>query len=161
MAIVSASKAAKLVGKSVPTISRAIKSGKLSAEPRDGGGWKIDTSVLFSVFDAVTLEGDAKPSMLGSETPNVTSDLEAEVKALRDKLDKEQAEREREREQLNEHLEDLRARVKRAEAKEDEARTLLLTDQTARQEPEEPKPESKDLVKRKGRLGRVLDALKG
>ncbi len=35
---VSATKAAKLAGKTTPTITTALKNGKLSGEKRDGGG---------------------------------------------------------------------------------------------------------------------------
>jgi len=49
----SAKKAAEAVGKSVPTITRATKSGKLSAEKTPGGGYSIDPSELFRVYPSV------------------------------------------------------------------------------------------------------------
>lgn len=66
---ISASQAAKQSGKSIPTITRAIKSGKLSAEPNSSGGWLIDPAELDRVFPAITLNGDETPPKLGHETP--------------------------------------------------------------------------------------------
>lgn len=99
MAKLSASQAAKAVGKSVPTITRAIKSGKLSAMKLDGGGYEIEASELFRVWVAVTHEGDVTPTMLGRETPNVTSALEREVELLREMLDAAKADRDSWKEQ--------------------------------------------------------------
>lgn len=107
MALLSATQAAKAVGKSVPTITRAIKSGKLSARKRDGGGYEVEPSELFRVWDAVTVKDNAPPPMLERETPikdNVLqaklevmderlSDAQATIKDLRDRLDAESAER--------------------------------------------------------------------
>jgi len=99
MAKLSASQAAKAVGKSVPTITRAIKSGKLSAKKLDGGGYEIEASELFRVWVAVTGESDVTPPMLGRETPNVTSTLEREVELLREMLDAANADRDSWKEQ--------------------------------------------------------------
>ena len=99
MAKLSASQAAKAVGKSVPTITRAIKSGKLSAKKLDGGGYEIEASELFRVWVAVTDESDVTPTMLGRETPNVTSALEREVELLREMLDATKADRDSWKEQ--------------------------------------------------------------
>lgn len=89
----SASQAAKKVGKSIPTITRAIKKGKLSAEPREGGGWIIDAAELFRVWPAVSNETDVTPTMLRSETPIEASALEREVELLREMLDETKADR--------------------------------------------------------------------
>lgn len=124
----SASQAAKRVGKSVPTITRAIKSGKLTAEKRDGGGYDIDPSELFRVWPAVSNESDVTPAMLGSETPSDTSVLQAELDAMREKIEATNLERERERTQLSETIEDLRTRLD-AESTERRALTAQLTDQ--------------------------------
>ena len=124
----SASQAAKRVGKSVPTITRAIKSGKLTAEKRDGGGYGIDPSELFRVWPAISNESDATPTMLGGETPSDTSVLQAELDAMREKIEATNLERERERTQLSETIEDLRTRLD-AESTERRALTMQLTDQ--------------------------------
>jgi transposase len=95
----SASQAAKKVGKSVPTITRAIKKGKLSAKPRDGGGWIIEASELFRVWPAVSSGTDVNVTMLRSETPHETSALEREVELLREMLDAAKADRDSWKEQ--------------------------------------------------------------
>ncbi|KPN64651.1 hypothetical protein SAMN04488527_1697 [Aliiroseovarius crassostreae] len=95
----SASQAAKKVGKSVPTITRAIKKGKLTAKPRDGGGWIIDAAELFRVWPAVSNDTDATPPSLGGETPIETSALEREVELLREMLDDTKADRDSWKEQ--------------------------------------------------------------
>lgn len=67
----SASQAAKRTGKSVPTITRAIKSGKLSAEKTPSGGYQIDAAELFRVFKAVTQSANVKGNALEDETPTL------------------------------------------------------------------------------------------
>lgn len=107
MSLLSATQAAKAVGKSVPTITRAIKSGKLSAKKLNGGGYKIDPSELFRVWKAVTNSNGVIPPMLEYETPIEDSalrvklevmnerlnDAQATIKDLRDRLDAESSER--------------------------------------------------------------------
>lgn len=107
MALLSATQAAKAVGKSVPTITRAIKNGKLSAIKLDRGGYEIDTSELFRVWKAVTDSNNVTQPILEYEThieDNVLrvklevmderlSDAQATIKDLRDRLDAESAER--------------------------------------------------------------------
>lgn len=66
----SANEAAKRTGKSVPTITRAIKSGKISAEKTGKGGYLIEPSELFRAFPAITEPNNETPPMLVSETPN-------------------------------------------------------------------------------------------
>ena len=95
----SASQAAKRVGKSIPTITRAIKKGKLSAAPRDGGGWIIEASELFRVWPAVSLDSDVTVQMLDKVTPHEPSALEREVELLREMLDETKADRDSWKEQ--------------------------------------------------------------
>lgn len=64
----SASQAAKETGKSVPTITRAIKSGKISAEKTGSGGYQIDAAELFRVFKPV----DDDPNVKGNASPPET-----------------------------------------------------------------------------------------
>lgn len=95
----SASQAAKKVGKSVPTITRAIKKGKLTGKPRDGGGWVIDASELFRVWPAISNDTDVTVPVLRSEAPIGTSALEREVELLREMLNDTKAERDEWKEQ--------------------------------------------------------------
>ena len=64
----SANEAAKRTGKSIPTITRAIKSGKISAERLDSGGYLIDPSELFRVFPPITKSNDETPLVTSPET---------------------------------------------------------------------------------------------
>lgn len=116
--ILSAGEAAKLVGKSVPTITRAIKSGKLSATPRKPRGWDIDPSELFRVFPAVTGETNAKPNKLEHETAIKDSMLQAKLEVMEQRFDDAQA-----------TINDLRTRLD-AESAERRQLTARLTDQS-------------------------------
>lgn len=68
----SANEASKRTGKSIPTITRAIKSAKISAEKSDSGGYLIDPSELFRVFPPLTRSNAETLTILDSETPSVT-----------------------------------------------------------------------------------------
>lgn len=125
---VSASKAAEAVGKSVPTITRAIKNGRLSAKKLDGGGYEIDVAELHRVFEPVKRDPVTKPNTLGGETPAETSVLQGKVEALLEQIAMADTEREREREQLTEQIEELRKINK--EQREDFRQSLAtITDQ--------------------------------
>ena len=111
----SASQAAKSVGKSVPTITRAIKKGKLTAKPRDGGGWIIDAAELFRVWPAVSNDTDENNTMLGSETTIEASALERELELTREMLNEAKADRDSWKEQaqkITALIEDQSARKK-------------------------------------------------
>ncbi|MCU9850618.1 excisionase family DNA-binding protein [Defluviimonas sp. WL0024] len=105
----SIGQAAKQTGKSKSTISRAIKTGRLSATRR-GSAYEIDAAELFRVFDATDAQpghqNDAQPT---GTTPQQPHD-DVEVRMLREMLERER-----------ETVEDLRERLTRAE--------LMLTDQ--------------------------------
>jgi len=76
----SASQAAKKTGKSVPTITRAIKSGKISAQKTGSGGYQIDAAELFRVFSPI----DGAPNVKGNTSPHETpTNQESETIALR------------------------------------------------------------------------------
>ena len=105
MATFSLTQAAKQVGKSKPTISKAIKTGRLSAK-KVGTGYQIDAAELFRVYPKAT---ETLPDKTGQDDPKVAL-LELEARMLRDQLDRER-----------ETVEDLRTRLDRAER--------LITDQ--------------------------------
>lgn len=97
----TASQAAKETGKSIPTITRAIKSGKISAEKTEKGGYLIDPSELFRVFKRVTDEANVTPTKLDRETPNETATLELEkrIRLLEETLSEVRADRDEWRDQ--------------------------------------------------------------
>jgi excisionase family DNA binding protein len=130
---------AKAVGLSKPTLSRAIKNGKLSAKKLEDGSYQIDPSELERWKDANGHRNahgtQIKTHHETPETPNRNSALQAEVETLRQQLETISAERSRERDQLVDQIEDYRTRLTKA----DEERTRLtaiLTDQ--RQQSAEP-----------------------
>ena len=123
--ILTAGEAAKLVGKSVPTITRAIKNGRLSATPRKPKGWNIDRSELFRVFDAVTPETKQGVAMLEVNTPIKDSVLQAKLEVMEQRFNDAQA-----------TIEDLRTRLD-TESAERRQLTAQLTDQ--RQSTPEPR----------------------
>ena len=114
---ITAGEAAKLVGKSVPTITRAIKSGKLSAKPRKPRGWIIEPSVLFSVFDPVTDETNSNATTLVDETSIKDSVLQAKLEVMEQRFSDAQA-----------TIEDLRTRLD-TESAERRQLTAQITDQ--------------------------------
>lgn len=120
--------AAKATGISKPTLSRAIKSGKLSGQKQPDGSFLIDPSELHRVYPPVTVTGSDNGDMKQSETPGNPSALQAKLETLRE-------ERDRERQQLQATIDDLRGRLdeeaadRRQSAGEIRRLTLLLTDQ--------------------------------
>ena len=116
----SANQAAKQVGKSVPTITRAIKSGRLSAEKKGGGGYSIDASELFRVWPRVTYTPNATPPVLNDATPNDTRLLEVELNAKTELMERMQGE-----------IDDLREQRDKWQSQA-ERQTLLLEKQESR-----------------------------
>ena len=119
--------AARESGRAKSTISKAIKSGKLSAERLEGGSYHIEPAELFRVFPVTGHEHDPLPDG-NPEKNSGNTPLQAELDALRGQLASASLEREREREQLTDQIEDLRRRL---DAESDERRklTALLTSQ--------------------------------
>ena len=129
---VSLSEAAKITGRSKSTLSKALASGRMSYVSKDAetGAFAIDPAEALRVFPRTGGGGfrdrDRTGGERGNRKPLMT--LESELAALRQTLEAAEQERTREREQLERHIEDLRARAERAERKEDQLQALL-TDQ--------------------------------
>jgi hypothetical protein len=119
----SLGEAAKASGKSKATIHRAITSGRLSAARDEStGSWVIDGSELARAFPPVSPEHARNGTLRQGETAGET----AETAVLRALLEKEQAERQRERAQLEGVIDDLRHRLD-IESEERRRLTMLLT----------------------------------
>ena len=73
--------AAIAVGKSKATISKAIKSGRISAEKQPNGSYKIDPSELHRVYPPAlsTVEAERKETPISTEQ-KVRETIELEVK---------------------------------------------------------------------------------
>jgi hypothetical protein len=110
--------AAKATGLSKSTLSRAIKAGRISANRSDAGAYEIDPAELHRVFPPISEAPPETPSVTRHAPgdaalipPSMTSlHAERELEILK-------AEREREREQLQETISDLRQRLDRAETR--------------------------------------------
>lgn len=85
----TAGQAAKATGVATATITRALKSGKISGSKDENGAWVIDPAELHRVFPPLAAQWDEKPSTKQDETPNETgsiSALEREIELLRESL---------------------------------------------------------------------------
>lgn len=130
----SAKQAAKEVGKSTPTITRAIKSGLISANKNNNGGYEIEPAELFRVFPAIAInrsnvKGNDTPRITADETPNVTSALSLEIKYLHENLE----EKEKRLVDKDAVIADLQKRLD-DESIERRKLTMLLTDQRNKEE---------------------------
>lgn len=105
--------AAKATGKAKSTILRAIKNGTISASKAYDGSYEIDPAELHRVFS---------PNSAQQATSNDTQPHEEHAATLRLRLEILEAERQRERDQLQATIDDLRIRLDRSE----ERVTVLL-----------------------------------
>lgn len=96
------SEAAKATGKSKTTIHRALKSGKVSASKTDSGAYSIEPAELHRVFPL-----HVEPTEERSER-NTSERSGNDLGTLRIQLESVEKERERERQQLQETIADLR-----------------------------------------------------
>lgn len=127
----TAGQAAEAVGKNIATITRAIKSGKISAIKDDSGAWRIDPAELHRVFPPVSeglrkakMQEGANPTQC-AQPPIPDSVLQVELATLRERI-KAQDEILADR---AETIADLRARLDR-EGEERRKLAAILTDQT-------------------------------
>ena len=98
--------AAKATGKAKSTILRAIKSGLISAHKTQNGSYEIEPSELHRVFE---------PNTTQSTSSNDTQPHEEHTATLKLRLEILEVERQRERNQMQATIDDLRARLDRSE----------------------------------------------
>jgi hypothetical protein len=98
--------AAKATGKAKSTILRAVKSGAVSAKKAHDGSYEIEPSELHRVFPP----NGAQQASSNDAQPN-----EEHSATLRIRLEVLEAERQRERDQMQATIDDLRARLDRSE----------------------------------------------
>lgn len=132
--ILTLRQAAEMTGKSKSTLTRAIKSGRLSASRDAEGMYAIDPAELartYPFMETPDVQSDAHHGApRNSET--VTDDapiLRLRLSLLVDERDRERTAAEREREQLAATVADLRMRLDRAEQRI----TALIGDQKPKQ----------------------------
>ena len=104
----TAGTAAKAVGKTKSTITKAIASGKLSAIKNDNGAWEIDASELYRVYPPTPLESveieqidTLKEMVVNSKEIEA---LERLLKAAEEQIDDLKADRDEWRKQANQLL---------------------------------------------------------
>jgi hypothetical protein len=112
--------AAKATGKAKSTILRAVKSGTISATKAHDGSYEIEPSELHRVFP---------PNGAQQVASNDTQPYEEHGATLRFRLEIAEAERQRERDQMQATIDDLRARLDRSE---DRITALLAAPQKSR-----------------------------
>jgi hypothetical protein len=126
--------AAKATGTSKPTLSRAIKSGRLSGQKQPDGSYLIDPAELHRVYPPVVATSNDNGNAEHYETPNNPKALQAELDAIRE-------ERERERRQLQATVDDLRGeRDRLLKVTEEQAGTVKQLTYQPKAEPEPPPP---------------------
>jgi|TARA_B110000908_G_C10102331_1_gene379175 hypothetical protein len=104
----TAGTAAKAVGKTKSTITKAIASGKLSAIKNDSGAWEIDVAELHRVYPpspaaTVEIERYATPVATGGNSKEIEG-LERLLKAAEEQLTDVKADRDEWRKQANQLL---------------------------------------------------------
>lgn len=112
--------AAKATGKAKSTILRAIKSGTISAHKSHDGSYEIEPSELHRVFE---------PNSTQQAISNGTQPHEEHSATLGLRLEILEAERRRERDQMQATIDDLRTRLDRSE---DRITALLAAPQKRR-----------------------------
>jgi hypothetical protein len=104
----TAGTAAKAVGKTKSTITKAIASGKLSAIKNDNGAWEIDASELYRVYPPTPLETvKIEQNDTLKETDGNSKEIEALerlLKAAEEQIDDLKADRDEWRKQANQLL---------------------------------------------------------
>lgn len=124
----SLNEAAAAVGKGRMTIQRAIKAGRISAARDERGAYRIDPAELHRVFPPAS-PGASHETLTGrDETARELDGLKRDLEQKQELLSMVEAERRREREQLEATIDDLRERLD-GEASERKRLTHLLTDE--------------------------------
>jgi chromosome segregation ATPase len=118
--IYSLKQAAEATGKSKATVLRALQGGKISGKKDESGEWKIDPAELHRVFP-----------LSQKDTPRTIADKPHEIIALQREIAILREERDRERRQLQDTIDDLRHRLDEAEGERRRVQaqmTSLVTD---------------------------------
>ena len=82
----TAGQAAKAVGVSTATITRAIKRGRISAAKDEEGAWRIEPAELHRTFPPVALQADAQNRMQSGATPSQGGEMQVEMARMEERL---------------------------------------------------------------------------
>lgn len=104
--------AAKATGKAKSTILRTLKSGQISANKSQDGSYAIDPSELHRVFPPLSRDTVLKNTLEQSAAPP-----SEHLETLKIRLEILESERQRERDQMQATIDDLRSRLDRSEAR--------------------------------------------
>lgn len=91
--MISAGQAAKLAGVSKPTISAALKSGRLSYVEKTERGYRIDPAEVRRVFGEPVTPSTADPSSRTDLTPSEREGYEKQIALLERMVDEMKGER--------------------------------------------------------------------
>ena len=78
----TAGQAAKATGVATATITRALKSGRISGQKDDSGAWMIDPSELHRVFPPLSPKDNETPNTQYLERQIATQERRPEISAL-------------------------------------------------------------------------------
>ena len=128
----SISAAHRLTGKSKTTLRKHMANGRLSYELDGKGNKRIDVSELERVYGlAADTKRGTKSGRTNSETADGKSEAATEVRFLRERVEREELERKREREQLLDQIQDLKEALAKSQEGHNRA-TLLLEDHSSK-----------------------------
>ena len=82
----TAGQAAKAVGVSTATITRAIKRGRISAAKDEDGAWRIEPAELHRTFPPVALQADVQNGMQSGATPSQDGEMRVELARMAERL---------------------------------------------------------------------------
>lgn len=131
----SISQASRITGKSRTTLRSYIKQGKLSCVEGRSGERLLDASELARVFgdeldlDQAAPAGNRSANDQTGRVDKPGQSVQTELKLVRDQLEREISERNRERERLEHQLDELHSVLKRAQ--EGHANAMLLLENRA------------------------------
>ena len=128
MVKLSLNQAAKEAGVAKKTVLEAIRRGALSGPKNEKGHYEIDPAELFRVYPKPGTHRDAKPRHTPShhdDKPSESSAVEGDVEALHTQMALLQEERARERGQLEDQIEALRAQLERQSADHRQALAII------------------------------------
>lgn len=111
----SLKQAAEAIGKSKPTILRAIQTGRITAKKNELGAWEIDPAELHRVYNRTTAFHERSPPHNGTRTaipsPHEIRFLQQEIARKDEQLAMLRDERQREHAMMQTTIDDLRRRL--------------------------------------------------